>query len=84
MFLSTAAKYVKLTWHITKTSILSAMEFRGSFITQVVGMIVNDIGFAVLWLIFFTRFPTVKGWTLDDTKLLFAITTTQLIWDVRS
>jgi ABC-2 type transport system permease protein len=76
MFLSTAAKYIKLTFHITKTSILSAMEFRASFLTQVVGMIVNDIALVSLWLIFFKRFPAVNGWTLDDTKLVFAITTT--------
>ena len=76
MSLSTAGKYIRLTWAITKTSILSEVEFRVSFIMQVVGMIVNDVGLVMLWLIFFARFPAVNGWTLDDTKLIFAITTT--------
>jgi ABC-2 type transport system permease protein len=68
-------QYASLTYHITKTSVFAAMEFRASFLTQIVGMVVNDIGLIMLWLIFFAKFPVVKGWTLDDTKLIFAVTT---------
>ena len=75
MFLSTAAKYISLSWEIIKINILSAMEYRISFLTQVFGMIVNDVGFALLWVIFFLKFPSVNGWTFQDSALLFAIST---------
>lgn len=64
---------MKLTWEMTKLSILSAMEYRLSFILQVFGMILNDLGLLVVWIIFFNRFTAVNGWTMHDMVLLFAV-----------
>ena len=69
--------YLSLTWEMVKMNVLSAMEYRVSFIMQIVGMIVNDIGLIALWFIFFEKFPEIRGWTFQDTAALFAITTVQ-------
>src|SRR5512136_1710109 len=59
-----------------KTNLSSAMEYRASFISQVIGMILNDGIYFVFWLVFFDRFKQVQGWGMSDMVLLFAIITT--------
>ncbi len=59
-----------------KTNLASAMEYRANFISQVVGMILNDAIYFVFWLLFFDRFQVVRGWGMSDMVLLFAIITT--------
>jgi ABC-2 type transport system permease protein len=63
-------------FELWKTNLASAMEYRANFISQVVGMIVNDGIYFVFWLIFFDRFKVVRGWGMSDMVLLFAIITT--------
>ena len=70
-----ALRRVRLSLHFTKTNILAAMEYRTSFILQVVGMFVNDAAFTVLWYIFFQSFPNVNGWAWQDTAILVSVTT---------
>jgi ABC-2 type transport system permease protein len=65
--------YIKLTFEVVKLSILSAMEYRASFITQIWGMAVNDLFLIFLWSVFFSRFPDLNGWQVQDTMLLFAV-----------
>ena len=69
--------YLSLTWEMVKMNVFSAMEYRVSFIMQIIGMIVNDIGLIALWFIFFEKFPEIRGWTFQDTAALFAVTTVQ-------
>ncbi len=73
-------KRIKSEWlfllELWKTNLSSAMEYRASFISQVVGMIINDGIFFVFWLIFFDRFKVVRGWGMQDMVLLFAVVTT--------
>lgn len=68
--------YIKLSFEITKLNILSAMEYRVSFLIQTVGMFINDIGLILVWGIFFSRFPAINGWHLSDTYMLFALSMT--------
>lgn len=68
-------KYFVLTWEVAKTNLLAAMEYRISFILQVVGMMVNDLLMIVLWVIFFQKFGEINGWTFRDTVMLWSITT---------
>ncbi|HZD10298.1 MAG TPA: ABC-2 family transporter protein [Candidatus Binatia bacterium] len=56
-------------------NLASAMEYRASFISQIVGMFVNDGIYFVFWIIFFDRFGTVRGYNTGDIFLLFAIVT---------
>jgi ABC-2 type transport system permease protein len=56
-----------------KTNLLSAMEYRGAFLSQVAGMMLNNAMYFTFWLIFFDRFKNVRGWGLQDMLLLFGI-----------
>ena len=71
---------IKSEWlfliELWKTNLSSAMEYRANFISQVVGMIINDGIYFVFWLLFFDRFKVVRGWGMSDMVLLFAIITT--------
>ena len=56
-----------------KANLLSAMEYRAAFISQVVGMILNNGMYFLFWVVFFNRFKEVKGWGLNDMFLLFGV-----------
>jgi ABC-2 type transport system permease protein len=56
-----------------KANLLAAMEFRVTFFSQVIGMMLNDAIYFVFWIIFFDRFKEVRGWVLSDMFLLFGI-----------
>lgn len=60
---------------LTAVNLSSAMEYRASFISQIVGMLLNDGIYFVFWLIFFNRFGAVRGYTINDIYLLFAVVT---------
>ncbi len=59
-----------------KTNLLSAMEYRVSFLTQVVGMMLNNALYFVFWIIFFARFEEINGWDLVDMLFLFGVVAT--------
>lgn len=45
-----------------RTNLRAALENRIAFGLQVLGMMLNDSAFIVVWAIFFTTFGTVNGW----------------------
>jgi len=67
-------KEIKFLLAIWKTNLLSVMEYRASFISQAVGMILNDAIYFVVWVIFFDRFKSVRGWEISDLYVTFGIT----------
>lgn len=73
MLLSTVVKYIKLGLEIKKLTILTAMEYRTSFLIQVIGMILNNFAMLFLWFIFYQRFHDIRGWTFVDNCTLFAV-----------
>ncbi len=73
MFLSVAAKYVRLTWEIKKIHFLSAMEYRISFFLQIFFSIITHGSLLLLWILFFKKVPIVGGWQLKDTATLIAV-----------
>ncbi|MCP5098932.1 MAG: hypothetical protein GY943_25555 [Chloroflexi bacterium] len=56
-------------------NLASAMEYRASFITQIVGMFINNGIYFVFWVIFFNQFGEVRGYGIDEIYLLFAVVT---------
>jgi ABC-2 type transport system permease protein len=60
---------------LMSVNLSSAMEYRASFITQIVFMFINNGIYFVFWLIFFDQFGTVRGYNIDEIYLLFAIVT---------
>ena len=63
-------KFLLALW---KTNLAAAMEYRLAFISQSIGMILNDAVYFVVWIIFFDRFPSISGWQLTDMFLVFGI-----------
>jgi ABC-2 type transport system permease protein len=63
-------KFLIALW---KANLLSAMEYRASFISQTVGMMLNDAVYFIFWVIFFDRFKAVRGWGLSDMFLIYGL-----------
>lgn len=63
-------RFLRAVW---KANLLSAMEYRASFISQTIGMILNDAIYFAIWVIFFDRFKSVRGWGLSDMMITFGI-----------
>jgi ABC-2 type transport system permease protein len=54
-------------------NLMSAMAYRGAFLLQIAGMILNDAFFLFFWWVFFQRIPTLQGWALKDVVTLFGL-----------
>jgi ABC-2 type transport system permease protein len=58
---------------LMSVNLSSAMEYRASFITQIVFMFINNGIYFIFWLLFFNQFGDVQGYDIGDIYLLFAI-----------
>lgn len=58
--------YLAQAWASVRTSFADP----ANFVLQLGGMVLNDVFFLALWVMFFARFRSVGGWTLADTALL--------------
>jgi len=56
-----------------KANLLAAMEYRGAFLSQIVGMALNNAIYFCFWLLFFDRFPSVRGWGVQEMLVLFGV-----------
>lgn len=56
-----------------RVNILSNMEYRVSFLIQVVFMVLNDVMLLFFWWIIFQRFDNIAGWGQKDIFLLYAM-----------
>lgn len=65
--------YVRLSLHMIGLNIASAAEYRLSFVSQVIGIMLNDFSHILIWLIFFRRFQIINGWQFTDIMLLMGI-----------
>ncbi len=63
-------KFLVSLW---KTNLASAMEYRIAFISQSIGMILNDGVYFIVWIIFFDRFNDIRGWGLTDMFIVFGV-----------
>jgi ABC-2 type transport system permease protein len=66
-------KELKFLLAVWKSNLLSAMEYRVSFLMQVFGMILNDFMYFIIWIIFFQQFKDVRGWGISDMYVTFGI-----------
>lgn len=67
-------KELRFLLAIWKTNLLSVMEYRVSFLSQAVGMMLNNSIYFLVWVIFFDRFKSVRGWGVTDMFVTFGIT----------
>jgi ABC-2 type transport system permease protein len=63
-------KFLLALW---KTNLASVMEYRAAFLTQSIGMILNDGVYFLVWVLFFNRFSDVRGWALTDMFIVFGV-----------
>jgi viologen exporter family transport system permease protein len=63
-------KFLGALW---KINLASAMEYRVAFISQSIGMILNDGVYFLIWIIFFDRFKDIRGWQLTDMFMVFGV-----------
>ena len=54
-------------------NLMSAMAYRGAFLMQVAGMILNNSMLLFFWWVLFTRLPTLQGWTMSQVMILYAL-----------
>jgi len=59
--------------HLIKLNLAINMEYRATFISQAIGMFINNGIYFVFWLMFFDRFEEIRGYQIDQIFLLFAI-----------
>lgn len=65
-YLALAVAYVRL-------NLQAALEYRAAFWWQVGGMFINNMMWVVFWVLFFTRFPVLRGWTVNDVITVWAL-----------
>ena len=63
-------RYLIAQW---KANFASALEYRAAFVSQIVGMFINDAVYFAFWVVFFAQFKVVQGWNLRDMFLLMSI-----------
>lgn len=66
--------------HLVRLNLASLMEYRATFLTQAIGMFINNGIYFVFWLLFFDRFEEIRGYQIDQIYLLFA--TVALSWGI--
>ncbi|MGE5599363.1 MAG: ABC transporter permease [Bacteroidota bacterium] len=74
--MSTAGKKIRFVLGYLKLNLSMAMAYRGSFLSQMVFMALNDAFLLFFWWVLFTRFPAVAGWGLRDVMTLYAASAT--------
>jgi ABC-2 type transport system permease protein len=65
---------IKFLLAIWKANLLSVMEYRVSFLSQVIGMMLNNGIYFLVWVIFFDRFKEIRGWGITDMYVTFGVT----------
>lgn len=58
---------------LTVTNIKASFALRGTFWLQACFMLVNNLIFFTVWLIFFDRFEEIRGWRLPDMAVLYGM-----------
>jgi ABC-2 type transport system permease protein len=66
-------KELKFLIALWKINLASSMEYRVAFISQSIGMILNDGVYFLVWIIFFDRFKDIRGWQLTDMFIVFGV-----------
>jgi ABC-2 type transport system permease protein len=66
-------KEIKFLSALWKINLASAMEYRVPFISQSIGMILNDGVYFLVWVLFFDRFKDIHGWQLTDMFMVFGV-----------
>lgn len=64
---------MRFLFSLWKANLQAAMEYRASFLTQVIGMMLNNGVYFIFWILFFDRFKEIRGWGVQEMFLLFGL-----------
>lgn len=70
---SSALKHLKLIGLYFKYNLQSAMEYRASFITQALGMFLNNAFFIFFWWVIFQKVSSIGGYGFREVMLIWAL-----------
>lgn len=65
--------YLRLACNYLQFNFKAHLEYRGAFLTQALAMFINNSFWLAFWTLFFTRFPALRGWTVNDVITLWAL-----------
>lgn len=68
-------KKFRLMIRYLKFNLSSQMEYRGNFILQTIGMVINDVFLLFFWWILFQKVGTIKDYGMNEMLLVYSITT---------
>ncbi|MBI4140982.1 ABC-2 family transporter protein [Candidatus Woesearchaeota archaeon] len=60
----------------------SLMEYRFNFISQTIGMFLNDVLWIFFWFLLFYNFKTINGWSFHEMMFLYSIL--GMVWGVKA
>lgn len=69
----TLLNYLSLAWAYIRFNFNAQLEYRGAFVSQVVAMFINNLVWVAFWALFFTRFPVLRDWTIEDVITVWAL-----------
>lgn len=72
---SHAVRWLRFVGAYWRTNLAAVLQYRASFVSQVLGMFINDGMWLVFWTLFFARAKSVKGWDSQDVITLWACVT---------
>jgi ABC-2 type transport system permease protein len=67
---------LRLLGHYLRFNLAAGMEYRASFLTQVLGMVLNNASFIIFWLILFERIGDIRGYGFREVMFLWALSAT--------
>lgn len=67
---------LRLLGHYLKFNLAAGMEYRASFVTQVLGMILNNASFIVFWIILLGQIGDIRGYGFKEMMFLWALSAT--------
>jgi len=66
-------KTLRLVLGYLRHNLMSAMAYRGAFLLQVFGMVLNNTMLLFFWWVLFDRLPSLQGWDLAGVMTLYGI-----------
>jgi ABC-2 type transport system permease protein len=66
--------YLGLAWMYIRMNFKAQLEYRGAFLSQAIAMFLNDCMWVAYFVLFFERFPVLKGWHQTEIVTLWAVT----------
>ncbi len=67
---------LRLLGHYLEFNLAAGMEYRASFVTQVLGMILNNASFIVFWIILLGQLGDIRGYGFKEVMFLWALSAT--------